>query len=74
MQKIYFIDNKKCRMAQIFLITRTIHWKKITYSWYSCAQNSIRTAIKISSCHEGMVANLIVTTASMYMAVTIVNL
>ena len=29
MQKINFIDDKKCRMAQIFLITRTIHWKKL---------------------------------------------
>jgi hypothetical protein len=61
-------------MPQIFLITRTIHWKKITYSWYSPAQNSISPAIKLSSCHPGMAANLIVATASMYMVVTIVKL
>jgi hypothetical protein len=75
MQKIKFIDNKKCGMAQIFLIIRTIHWKKkITYSWYSHAQDSIGKAIKLSSCQPGMVANLTVATASTYMAVTIVNL
>jgi len=74
MQKINFIDDKKCRMAQIFLITRKIHQKNITYSWYSHAQNSISPAIKLRSCHLGMAANLIVATASMYMAVTIAML
>jgi hypothetical protein len=61
-------------MGQIFLITRTIHLKKITFSLYSHAQNSISPAIKLSTCHPGMAVNLIVAAASTYMAVTIVKL
>jgi hypothetical protein len=48
--------------------------EKITYSWHSHAQNSNSPAIKLSIYHPAMAANLIVATASTYMAVTIVKL
>jgi len=48
--------------------------EKITYSWYSRAQNSNSLAIKLSNCHPGMAANLIVAAASTYVAVTNVKL